>query len=80
MGNEDLLASSIKSIINMGLDLLKVQVQMAVAGATAQSLAQPDSIATFGASGLARAAILVGLIEAAFSVVKNSSGQYSWQK
>lgn len=74
MGNEDMLASSIKNIINMGLDLLKVQVQMAIAGATAQSLAQPDSVATFGASGLARASILVGLIEAAFSVVKSVIG------
>ena len=73
-GNEDIVASSLKSIINMGLDLLKVQVQMAIAGATAQSLAQPDSVATFGASGLARAAILVGLIEAAFSVVKSVVG------
>lgn len=74
LGNEDLVASSLKSIINMGLDLLKVQVQMAVAGATAQSLAQPDSVATFGASGLARAAILVGLIESAFAVVKTVVG------
>ena len=31
---------------------------------------QPDSVASFGASGLARAAIIVGLIEAAFAVVK----------
>lgn len=74
MGNEDLVASSLKNIINMGLDLLKVQVQMAIAGATAQSLAQPDSVATFGASGLARAAVLVGLIEAAFAVVKSVIG------
>lgn len=69
-GNEDMVASSLKNIINMALDLLKVQVQMAIAGATAQSLAQPDSVATFGASGLARAAVLVGLIEAAFAGVK----------
>lgn len=68
--NEDIVASSLKSLINMALDALKVQVQMAVAGATAQSLAQPDSVATFGATGFARAAILVGLIEAAFAAVK----------
>lgn len=73
-GNEDLVASSLKNIVNMGLDLLKVQVQMAVAGATAQSLAQPDSVTTFGATGLARAAILVGLIEAAFAAVKSVVG------
>ena len=70
-GNEDIVASSLKSIINMALDALKLQVQMSVAGATAQSLAQPDSVATFGASGLARAAVLVGLIEAAFAAVKS---------
>lgn len=69
-GNEDMVQSSLKSIINMALDALKLQVQMAVAGATALSLAQPDSVATFGASGFARAAVLVGLIEAAFSAVK----------
>lgn len=69
-GNEDLVASSLKNIINMGLDLLKVQVQMAIAGATAASLAQPDSVATFGTAGFARAAIMVGLIEAAFAGVK----------
>jgi TP901 family phage tail tape measure protein len=68
--NEDIVAGSLKSLINMALDALKVQVQMAVAGATAQSLAQPDSVATFGATGFARAAILVGLIEAAFAAVK----------
>lgn len=72
--NEDIVASSLRNIINMGLDLLKVQVQMAVAGATAQSLAQADSVATFGASGLARAAILVGLIESAFAAVKSVVG------
>ena len=70
-GNEDIVASSLKSIINMALDALKLQVQMSVAGATAQSLAQPDSVATFGASGFARAAVLVGLIEAAFAAVKS---------
>ena len=69
-GNEDLVSSSLKNLINMALDFLKVQVEMAVAGATVQSLAQPDSIATFGASGLARAAVIVGLIEAAFAAVK----------
>ncbi len=73
-GNEDIIASSLKSIITMGLDLLKIQVQMAVAGATAQSLAQPDSVATFGVAGFARAAILVGAIEAAFAVVKGLVG------
>lgn len=71
-GNEDIVQSSLKTLINMALDALKVQVQIAIAGATATSLAQPDSVATFGASGFARAAVLVGLIEAAFAVAKSA--------
>ncbi len=69
-GNTDLVKSSMQNIVNLGLDLLKTQMEMAIAGATMQSLAQPDSVATFGASGFARAAVMVGLIEAAFAAVK----------
>ena len=69
-GNSDLVKDGLVTIINMGLDALKIQAQMAVAGATMQSLAQPDSVATFGVTGFARAAILVGLIEVAFAGVK----------
>ena len=56
-----------KEILKIGLNQLKIQAQMAVASATVQSLAQPDSVATFGATGLVRAAILQGLIEVAFA-------------
>jgi hypothetical protein len=42
----------------------------AVFTSTAGSIAQPDSIATFGATGIARAAILTGIITAAFEVAK----------
>lgn len=73
-GNDDMIKQSMVSIINMGLDYLKVQAQMAIAGATMQSLATPDSILTFGSAGLARAAILTGLIEAAFAAVKSVVG------
>lgn len=69
-GNEDMVASSLKLLINMALDFLKVQVEMAAVGITAQSLAQADSILTLGATGVARAAIIIGIIEAAFSAVK----------
>ncbi len=69
-GNSDLVKSSLISIINMGLDMLKIQTQMAVAGATIQSLASAESVATFGAAGFAKAAIMTGLIEAAFTAVK----------
>jgi len=71
-GNADALKDGARQMIMMGLDILKANLQMAIAGATMQSLVQPDSILTFGASGLARAAVIVGLIEAAFAVVKGS--------
>ena len=69
-GNEDLVKSSLKAIINMALDALEAQITMSIASATAQSMAQPDSVATFGTAGLARAAILTGLIKGAFAGVK----------
>lgn len=69
-GNKDALKEAAKNVITIALEILKTQTQMAVAGATIQSLAQPDSIATFGVAGLARAAVLVGLIESAFAVVE----------
>lgn len=65
-GNEDLVASSLKSIINMALDALKVQVQIAVAGVTAQGLAQ----SMLNPTALVKAAIKIALIEAAFAAVK----------
>lgn len=69
-GGEDALKEAGKNLIMFALDMLKVQTEIAIAGATIQSLAQPDSILTFGVSGLIRAAIIVGLIEAAFAGVK----------
>ena len=52
------------------LDILEKQVMASVVSATAQSFAQPDSVATGGATGAIRAGILAGLIKGAFSVVK----------
>ena len=69
-GNEDALKEGARAKINIALDMLKSQMQIAIAGATMQSLAQPDSVATLGATGWARAAILAGLIEMAFGAVK----------
>ena len=65
-GNEDLVVSSIKAIINMGLDALKAQVEIAIAGVTAQELFTSGLVGV----GLARAAIKIGLIEAAFGAAK----------
>jgi TP901 family phage tail tape measure protein len=71
-GNEDALLEGGKAMINFALDILKQQMQIAIAGATMQSLVQPDSIVTFGISGLARAAVMVALIESAFAAAKGA--------
>ena len=69
-GNKNMVKSALQSIVSTALDALKLQCEIAVAGATMISLAQADSVLTFGAAGLARAAVLAGLIEAAFGAVK----------
>lgn len=69
-GSEDAMKEAGRNMLMFALEMLKTQTQIAIAGATVQSLVQPDSILTFGATGLIRAAILVGLIEAAFAGVK----------
>ncbi len=65
-GNEDMVKSSLKAIINMALDALKAQVQIAVVGVTAQGLAQ----SMLNPTALAKAAVKIALIEAAFAAVK----------
>ena len=60
----------LKNILTVGLDALQKLILIQVAAATAQSFAQPDSVATFGATGAARAAVLTGLITAGFSGLK----------
>lgn len=51
----------------IGIEASKMAAIEAIATGkiTAESLAEPDSIATFGASGLARAAIIIGLVTVA---------------
>lgn len=77
----DLLAESItdteKGLESFGrgftlliLDVLQKQILAAIAASTAASFAQPDSVATFGASGAVRAGILTALIQGAFGVAK----------
>ena len=58
--------------IELLLDTAEKIILLQIATATAQSLAQPDSVATFGASGLARSAILTALIKAGFSLAKSA--------
>lgn len=59
-----------KGMIMLALDVLEKQVLINVAAAQAGSLASPESIATWGAAGTAKAAIITGLIMAAFEGVK----------
>lgn len=63
-GNDDLVKSSLVSIINMGLDALELTAQMAAAEAVIKGGGQGGLI------GLAKGAIVAGLIKAAFSAVK----------
>jgi len=72
-----------KQLILIAIDALRQYARIAIMQATIGSMTTPDSIATLGASGLARAAILTALIEAALSgveaIVKNNlyTGGYS---
>lgn len=59
-----------KNLLVLALDALEKLILIQVAAASAQSFAQPDSVATFGATGAARAAILTGLITAGFGGLK----------
>ena len=65
-GNEDMVKSSLKALINMALDALKAQVEIAIAGVTAQGLMASGLDPT----AMARAAVKIALIEAAFAAVK----------
>lgn len=69
-GGEDAFKNFAKNMLIMALEELKVYTQLAVAKVTIGSLASAESIATFGAAGLAKAALLTGLIEAAFAGIE----------
>lgn len=60
------------AIIAALLDIVEAQVQASIASASAQAIATPDSVLTFGLSGLARAAILTALIKGVFAALKAS--------
>ncbi len=69
-----------KAIVKSGLDVLRIILRQSIVKATLQSLSSADSVATFGISGLAKAAVLTGLMEAAFSgieaAMQMASGRY----
>lgn len=61
-----------KRLFKTLLDALEKIVLISTVSASAQSFAQPDSVATFGVSGSIRAAILTALIKGAFAAIKAS--------
>jgi len=69
-GNEDAAGEFGKTMVLTMLDAVHAVVRMSLVQIWAQSLAQPDSIATFGATGVGRALIISALVEAAFAGVK----------
>lgn len=72
---EGFLKSFLKGVGAAILDALEkelIAVQLAtIAKTTAQSLASPDSILSFGATGILRAGIIIGLIKAAFATFRS---------
>lgn len=60
-----------QGFIKVMLDILQKQLTAAIFGATANSLATPQSAATGGIAGFSQAAILTAAINAAFGIAKN---------
>lgn len=66
-----------KALMGIALDLLEKQALLAISSATVQSIASPESVATGGTLGIAKAAILTALIKAALAAVRGAiSGAY----
>lgn len=62
--------SFLKSVILLSLDALEKYLLLSISKITIGSLASPESIATAGAAGVAKAAALTLLVKAAFAGVK----------
>jgi hypothetical protein len=60
-----------KALLKIALSAAENQALIALGVTKVLSLSQPDSIATFGAAGVARALVIGALIKAAFSVLKS---------
>lgn len=67
----------LKSLVVIALDYVEKQMILAIAQASAASIASPESVATFGAAGLAKAALLTGIIKGIFAVVKSQVQQFA---
>lgn len=77
----ELSVKNFKKIILLGLlDTLQGMIPVLVAQITGISLAQPDSVATFGASGFARAALLTGLLEGAVAGARALVNQQEFEQ
>lgn len=63
-----------KALARIAFDTLQSLVPILIAQITATSLAQPDSVASFGATGAARAALLTALLQGAISVARAALG------
>ena len=66
-----------KIVLVSMLDMLQKQVIINQAKILAESLASPESIATWGAAGLAKAAVIGGLVTAAVGVAKAAIGSFA---
>lgn len=64
-----------KALLGIALDTVEKIALTQIAQAQATALAQPDSVATFGASGIARGVILAALIKAAFAGLRGLLGR-----
>ena len=73
-GQEDALKNFSKTALSIAFDAINAMVPIWVAQATGASLAQPDSVATFGAAGLARAAVLTALIKGVLAGLRGTLG------
>lgn len=71
-GQEDAAAAFSKTMLNLAFDALNAMVPIWVAQATGASMAMPDSVATFGATGLARAAVITAIIKGALAGVRGA--------
>lgn len=69
--SENAMRTLFKGMAVMLLDMVEKQMLASIAQSRAISLAQPDSVTSFGASGLIRAAIMSGLIKAGFGILKS---------
>jgi len=75
---ENTFKDFLKQLIVIALEFFEKQVLLSIAQAQAASLASPESVATFGAAGLAKGALLAGLIKGIFAAVKSQIQNFAF--